>query len=208
MGEDQNTHVHSTPVIMKTLRLAAALIACHLLATPPVIAAEPQTFSPAEHDQIKTLIAAYRDATRAGDQAKMAALFHPVEVADFAEALADGARAAWAAGETEDFRMLFPKAAGAEYFARNSPTTILAALLEGISNIPGAAELMKSMEMSYLGVLRESEHIGCAVAKMIFTMNGEKIVKYEVIPVRLDQGNWKLAMKADLKQLVKALTQQ
>lgn len=188
------------------MKLLAAVMV--LLVSTVAAQTEQPCFIGEEAEELNVLLFKYDAFSRNLQWDSLATLMDTTELVGFKDILVQGLRKDGAMADLSIVSMVFGDSITSLEQLEKIPVTLFFSKFMAFTTkgAQGIEEMLRSSSYTLVGCLRESDKTGYAVIKLKMQYAGAPIEAVDVIPLRKrSDGRWFVGLKADLKQMVKAM---
>lgn len=89
-----------------------------------------------------------------------------------------------------------------------NPQSVFAQLLKGVMSQPQMRNILEQSQYQFIGIVKENESAAYAVIKLKMAIGGEIVDSTDVVPLIVNDGQYAVGLKADIKAMLIGLKSQ
>ena len=157
----------------------------------------------------KAVVDQYMQALIASDYNKAASFLDQKTLEDFKGYFVELGQLAKDKNQYDQFsERIVPQFKTLEKLKAADPQSIFAQLFKATMNAPQVGNVLKQSQYQFIGIIKENETTAYAVVKFTMPILGERIESTDVVPLIVNDGQYAVGLKADIKAMLIGLKSQ
>ena len=157
----------------------------------------------------KAVVDQYMQALIASDYNKAASFLDKKTLQDFKHSIVEIGQLTKDKNQYDQVaKHLFPQFKTLENLKAANPQSVFAQLLKGVMSQPQMRDILEQSQYQFIGIVKENESAAYAVIKLKMAIGGEIVDSTDVVPLIVNDGQYAVGLKADIKAMLIGLKSQ